>query len=64
MGVLLEIYNCKVCPYMKSSRYYTADSFENVQEWKCTKGGLEKRITLHEWNDPIPNIPEWCFLRA
>jgi len=63
MTVKMTITGCDVCPNMKSERYYTADSFESVQEWKCTSAD-EQRITLHEWNDKTPEIPPWCPLRS
>jgi len=63
MNVQMTITGCFVCPNMKPERFYTADSFENVQEWKCASAG-GKRITLHEWNDKKPEIPSWCPLRS
>lgn len=61
-AVKLTIKNCSECPKREEDRYYTADSFEFVQEWLCSAKG-KKRITIHEWNDPIPPIPSWCPLR-
>ena len=63
-SVQVRITSCEKCPNFMSQRYYTADSFENVQEWKCAKFIGGKRITLQEWNDPIPKIPTWCPLRT
>jgi hypothetical protein len=61
--VQMTITGCDVCPNQQSERYYTADSFENIQEWKCEMAGFQ-RIALHEWNDPKPAIPAWCPLRS
>ena len=61
--VYLPITGCDKCPNRSSSRYYTEDSFEYVFDWRC-EATDRKRITLHEWNDPVPAIPEWCPLRA
>lgn len=47
---------------MKAERHYTADSFEMVFDWKCTKNHGAIVATL-DWNDPKPAIPEWCPLR-
>lgn len=63
MTVQMTITGCDVCQNMKSERFYTADSFENVQEWKCAIAG-GARITLHDWNDKTPDIPAWCPLRS
>ena len=60
--LITTVTDCGMCPKRESKRYYTADSFENVQEWMCG-AKRNKRITLHEWNDPKPAIPAWCPLR-
>jgi hypothetical protein len=56
------ISSCNECPNRDYKKYYTADSFENVQEWVCT-ANENWRITLHDWNDATPPIPAWCPLR-
>jgi len=60
--VYMPITACDKCPNQHAEKYYTGDSFEDVQEWKCEKAGF-RRIALHEWNDQKPEIPEWCPLR-
>lgn len=62
MTVNLKINHCGECPNMNTERYYTADSWENVSEWRCSSN-KNKRIALQEWNDSAPPIPEWCPLR-
>ena len=62
MSVKLTLECCDKCPYMESERYYTADSWEHVMEWKCSHEN-DRRITLHETFDKDPAIPEWCPLR-
>jgi len=61
--VYLPITSCDKCPNRGVERYYTEDPFEDIYQWNC-KAVAFKRITLHEWNDPVPAIPEWCPLRA
>lgn len=60
--VQITITSCEKCPSMANHRFYTADSFEHVMEWKCRDKDMQ-RIALHEWNDPVPAIPKWCPLR-
>jgi hypothetical protein len=62
--VNLVITACNKCPYMKSERHYTADSFETCFEWKCTRGNINKTIAIQDWNDKTPPIPDWCALRG
>ena len=59
----VEIDDCSACPCMKAERHYTADSFEMVFDWKCTKSHGAIVVTL-DWNDPKPAIPAWCPLRS
>ena len=56
--VIIEITTCTECPDWQTQRYYTADSFENIQEWTC--GITNERIGLAEWPDPNPGIPDNC----
>jgi hypothetical protein len=66
-AVSLKITSCDKCPNIKVEKYYTEDSWEDVMEWKCTIAGdalsRNRRITLHEWNDGVEKIPDWCPLR-
>lgn len=57
----VEVEDCSACPCMKAERRYTADSFEMVFDWKCTKNHGAIVATL-DWNDPKPPIPGWCPL--
>ncbi len=59
--VQLELTSCTDCPHWNSERYYTADSFEHVMEWKCKKVD-NKTIALQDWNDKDPGIPDFCPL--
>lgn len=76
--VNLPLTCCDKCPYLDVRRYYTADSFENVDAWNCThddfkdiKNGSRDweewksppGIGRVDWNDPKPAIPKWCPLR-
>ena len=59
--VNLEITSCKDCPHWHEERYYTADSWEHVMEWKCHEK-KEEHIYYMEWNDKDPGIPSDCPL--
>jgi hypothetical protein len=61
--VQLQITSCEQCPKRKTERHYTGDSFEHVTAWKCSTAD-GRVIDLHEWNDPVPAIPQWCPLRS
>lgn len=55
------IQGCWNCPFCKSEKVYTADSFENVEKLTC--GATDKVIaSYHETFDKDP-IPDWCPLR-
>ena len=56
--IKLNISNCSECPHFDSEKVYTADSFENVQKWICTK--YKKKIAFVETFDKEPEIPSWC----
>ena len=59
----IEVSGCSECPCMKAERHYTADSFEMVFDWVCTKNHGAIVATL-DWNDQAPAIPAWCPLRS
>ena len=55
--ISLSIENCEKCPYHKSTKLYTADSFECVREIFCSQ--LNKNVYNYlDWNEKakIPNI--------
>lgn len=56
--IIIETEDCTKCPHFTSKRIYTADSWENIMEWKCNK---KNQIIdwYHETFDKTP-IPEWC----
>lgn len=59
----LQIISCDQCPHWNSQKYYTSDSWEDVQEWTCHYHSKRtKRISLQDWNDKSPEIPKWCPL--
>lgn len=58
-----EVNDCSECPYMKSERHYTADPFETVFDWVCSKN-FGAIVATMEWNDSKPVIPAWCPLRS
>jgi hypothetical protein len=58
--ILLDIKNCSECPFVRMKKVYTSDSWENVEEWSCSKTDDFKVITsYHEWNDK-EKVPDWC----
>ncbi len=64
MEIKINIKNCSECPFVKIEKVYTADSWEDVSKWSCTK---KKNKTIHEyveWNDKITKIPDWCPVKV
>lgn len=76
--VYLPLASCKDCPNCDASRYYTADSWEDVTALNCRhskyknrkNGGTDREewksppgIALLDWNDKAPPPPKWCPLR-
>jgi hypothetical protein len=62
MEIIIDIKNCKECPFFEQERMYTADSFEEPYNWFCKKGGGKKKIQGYvEWHEEskVP-IPDWC----
>lgn len=56
--IKIKIKDCSECPFWKSERVYTADSFEMPFKWTCKKA--KRQIAgFVEWHDKTP-IPEWC----
>lgn len=80
MSVVLPINNCGECPHKAEKRYYTADSWEHVYQWFCTKTDRPKpehsshpnvtavenssRIGWEEDGRTPARIPTWCPLRT
>jgi hypothetical protein len=61
-SVFLKIDRCDCCCHLKIDRVLTADSFENITQWKCM---LSREIIdgYIDTFDPKPKIPRWCQLR-
>lgn len=56
--IKIKIKDCSECPFFKSEKVYTSDSWDDVSKWTCTK--KNKIITgYHEQNDK-ETIPIWC----
>lgn len=62
MSVQLTIKNCRQCPHLRQEKVYTADSWEEVTGWYCSKK-KGRQITELDWNYKPPPIPKWCPLR-
>lgn len=72
MKISIKIRNCRDCPYFKSERHYTPDSFEMAYDpdsfemaydWYChhTPQKVKKIKGYVEWNEESKiSIPEWC----
>jgi hypothetical protein len=58
MKIAMEITDCEQCPFHKSDRVYTGDSWDMVFKITCTKENKTVR-SYKEWNDPN-FIPSWC----
>jgi len=58
MEIKTEVKDCSECPHQSDVRHYTADSFEMVFKWTCTKAN--KHIAYVDATDKNPKIPEWC----
>lgn len=57
--IKLEIDSCLDCPYLRESKIYTGDSFEDIQEWECAKAHGKSISKSVEWNCR-PTVPDWC----
>ncbi|MFA5208646.1 MAG: hypothetical protein WC428_08450 [Candidatus Paceibacterota bacterium] len=56
--IAIEIKDCSQCPHFDDERVYTADNFEMVFKWTCTKA--KRQIAGYvETFDKVP-IPDWC----
>lgn len=60
--IQIEVKNCSECPFVNIKKVYTADSFEDVSAWYCTKENDKKIAGYVDWNDD-PDIPEWCPIK-
>lgn len=65
--IKIEIKNCMQCPFFKQERLYTADSFEQANDWLCLHPNHKiKKISGYvEWHEEkkVP-IPDWCPAKA
>ena len=57
--IVLDIKNCSGCPHWNEERVYTADSFEMVFKWMCTKADNRVIQGFVETFDKV-KIPDWC----
>jgi|APSaa5957512622_1039677.scaffolds.fasta_scaffold204004_1 hypothetical protein len=78
MSVNLKIETCKDCPHLETERFYTADSWEHVVKWFCSKTDRPKSGTtdrcerlpissdiayVERPSEEPSKIPDWCPLR-
>lgn len=64
MSVNLKLDFCGQCPYSKSQRHWTADSFETEFDYYCNKLDEPKHIGIFDWREESKiEIPKWCPLR-
>lgn len=60
MKKIFVVDSCDKCPHWTTKRHYTADSFERVYYWICSRE--ERTIAGVETFDKRPYIPDWCPL--
>ena len=60
--IKLELKNCRGCPHFESEKHYTADSWENAENWFCTHNDTKRKIAGYvEWTDEKNmTVPNWC----
>lgn len=58
--IVLDIGNCKDCPFFMEEQHLSADSFEFAFDWFCKK--KNKKIAGYvSWNEESKvEIPLWC----
>jgi hypothetical protein len=61
--IQFDIKTCSDCPFVDSQRVYTADSYENVHEYWCTKKRNRKIAQIDSF-DKMPEVPEWCPIKV
>lgn len=69
--VQIDIRNCRDCPFHRSQRHYTDDSFEMAYDWFCTKVNdpdtqQPKKVAGYvEWHEEKDvKVPEWCPIKV
>ena len=58
--IKIDIKNCKQCPYWRSERVYTGDSFELIFDWVCSKAKKKIEGYVEPRDINSVKIPEWC----
>lgn len=56
--IQIEVKNCNQCPHFDSERIYTADSFDMLFKWICTKAKRTISGCVDTWDKVA--IPDWC----
>jgi hypothetical protein len=58
--IQINISDCTSCPFHKTTRQYTADSWERADDWWCTQTGKDIKVASYvEWTNDV-EIPDWC----
>lgn len=58
--IIIEIDNCKQCPYFKTDNRWSSDGFDEMVDWICSKKN-EKIQGSVEWHEESEiQIPDWC----
>lgn len=61
MSTKISIKDCSECSDCRSTRHYTADSFETAFDYLCYNNGKAKMIAGYvDWNEELPPVPTWC----
>lgn len=59
--VAVEIRNCKNCPHMKETNFYSTDGWDQMYDWICTKANGKTIAGAVEWHEESKiTIPDWC----
>lgn len=60
---IIEIPNCKSCPYFKAANCCSSDGFDRMEDWICGKTGkkIQSAVEWHE-ESKIP-VPDWCPIK-
>jgi hypothetical protein len=61
--IVIEIENCKQCPYFKTDTPWTSDGFDFMEDWICTKENKTIQGAV-EWHEESKiKIPDWCQIQ-
>ena len=64
--IVIEIENCKECPFHKIGEVSSTDGWDRMEDWMCTKETPHKKIQgAVEWHEESKiKVPDWCSIRV